>query len=177
MIETIALVLLFANTPQAEPQANEPPAQQGTPTDPFFDKPRVAIDGPAFVLSTIEAVRQGETDARTAAAAVSKPALRDAAEKIGRQNQSTRVKLEALAKAKGWRLPEANPDRATTLPEAGQSRTDANFILQQISFHEATVSQFRAQLAGKGDTDLQRALKESLPGYQKNLDLLLQLKL
>jgi hypothetical protein len=39
------------------------------------------------------------------------------------------------------------------------------------------VDQFRAQIGGKGDPELRRALREALPGYQKNLEMLLGLKL
>jgi len=177
MIEAVALVLLFASGPAPDEATAPPPVQQETPTDPFFDKPLVATDGPTFVLSTIESVRQGELDARAAADSLNNPTLRDAAQKIGRQNESTRVKLESLAKSKGWRLPGANPVRDTALTSAGEARTGANFVLQQISFHQATVAKFRAQIAGKGDADLNRALREALPGYQKNLALLLQLEL
>ena len=49
---------------------------------------------------------------------------------------------------------------------AATRRTGADFIVQQISFHESTVAQFRAQLNGKGDADLKRELREALPGYQ-----------
>jgi hypothetical protein len=34
---------------------------------------------------------------------------------------------------------------------------------------------YRAQLAGKGDAELKRALRETLPGYEKNLRMLLEL--
>lgn len=174
----IALILLFANSPQDELKQEVPrQQQQGTPTDPLFDKPYVATDEPAFVLSVIESARQGEADARIAAEALSKPDLRDAAARIGRQNGATHKRLEVLAKSKGWRLPEKNPDRASTLPAGNDSRTAANFIKQQISFHENTVAQFRAQLNGSGDQDIKRELREALPGYQQNLELLLRLKL
>jgi hypothetical protein len=184
MYASLALVLLFANAAQ-EPAAQPPsrdarseqtPMQQGTPTDPLFDKPLMASDEPAFVRSAIEAARQGELDARGAAQALSKPQLRDAASKIARQNEMTRVKLESLAKRKGWGVPESNPDRASGLPSSSEVRMGANFIVQQISFHETTVAQFRAQMNGKSDAELRRALRESLPGYQKNLALLLELK-
>ena len=65
----------------------------------------------------------------------------------------------------------------TCRPLANDSRTAANFIKQQISFHENTVAQFRAQLNGNGDQDLKRELREALPGYEQNLELLLRLKL
>jgi hypothetical protein len=178
MIATFALVLLFASDPQQELKQDVPqPKQQGTPTDPLFDKPYVATDEPAFVLSVIESARQGEVDARSAADTLSKPELRDAAARIARQNSVTRARLELLAKSKRWQMPAKNPERAATLPAGNEVRTDANFIVQQISFHEATVAQMRAQLDGHGDLDLKRELREALPGYQKNLDLLLHLKL
>ena len=80
----IALVLLFASSPQEELKRDVPqPQQQGAPTDPLFDKAYVATDEPAFVLSVIESARQGELDARNAAQALSKPELRDAASRIG----------------------------------------------------------------------------------------------
>jgi Domain of unknown function (DUF4142) len=174
----IALMLLFASDPQQELKQDVPqPKQQGTPTDPLFDKAYVATDEPAFVLSVIESARQGELDAKSAAETLSTPEVRDAAVRIGRQNGATRARLEILAKGKGWRTPAKNPERASTLPATGEARTEANFIVQQISFHEATVAQFRAQLDGSGDADLKRELREALPGYQKNLDLLLHLKL
>ena len=177
-MHAIALVLLLASDPQQELKQDVPqPKQQGTPTDPLFDKAFVATDEPAFVLSAIESARQGEVDARDAAKTLSNSDLRDAASRIARQNGATRTRLEILAKSKGWRTPAKNPDRAATLPAATEARTDANFIVQQISFHEATVAQIRAQLDGRGDTDLKRELREALPGYQKNLDLLLHLRL
>ncbi len=187
MNPTIALVLLFANPPQDQttlPRHREPvatdqqaPQQQGTPTDPLFDREFVATDEPSFVVGAIENARQAEIDARTAAEALSQPSLREAATKIGRQNESTRVKFEKLAQRKGWRVPETIADRTATVARGSDARTGANFIVQQISVHETTLAQFRAQLNGKGDADLKRAVREALPGYQQNLELLLSLKL
>jgi hypothetical protein len=170
MNATLALVLMLASDPSQSPQP-------GTSTDPLFDSPYVATDEPAFVLSVIESARQGELEARSAAQTLSAPELRDAAARIGRQNGTTRARLEILARTKGWRMPAKNPDRAPTLPAGDEARTAANFVLQQIAFHENTVAQFRAQLNGHGDQDLKRELREALPGYQKNLELLLRVKL
>jgi hypothetical protein len=187
MIEFLLLALLLADPPSGDTvtlprqrDANpveQRPAQQQNPTDPLFDRTIVATDDPAFVLTAIESSRQGEIDARTAEKVLRNPRLRDAAARIARQNEAARTRLESLAQHKGWRLPEGNPERATTLPASGEARAGANFIINQISFHQATLAQYRAQLDGKGDAELRRALRESLPGYQKNLDLLLRLKL
>jgi hypothetical protein len=186
MIAPVALILLAATTPAgpstlpAQQDANpvgQRPVQQEQPTDPLFARVPVATDDPAFVLTTIENARQGVADARAAGEALARPQLRDAATKIARQNELTLQRLETLAKRKGWRLPEGNPDRATSLPDASADRAAANFIVHQISYHESTVAQFRAQLGGEGDAELKRALKDSLPGYEQNLELLLRLKL
>jgi hypothetical protein len=152
-------------------------AQQERPTDPLFDRQFVATDDPAFVLGAIESTRQGVIDAQSAAEAFRKDELREAAALIERQNESTRDRLEAIAKRKGWRIPEGNPQRATTLTAGGDTRAAADFIVNQISYHQSTLAQFRAQLAGDGDAELKRVLSDSVPGYQKNLDLLLRLKL
>lgn len=191
MFPTVALLLL-ANAPQdqttlprhPDPDPVEHQAQRdGTPTDPLFDRGFVATDDPAFILSAVENVRQGTLDAESAAKTLDKPELVAAAQKIGKQNDATSQRLQKLATAKGWRLPQENPARATTTNGAdsnaatpGGKRTNANFILNQITFHQNTVAQYRAQIAGKGDAELKRALKEALPGYEKNLDLLLTLK-
>jgi hypothetical protein len=191
MFQTVALLLL-ANAPpdqttlprHPDPDPVEHRAQRdGTPTDPWFDRDFVATDDPAFILTAVENVRQGARDAESAAQALDKPELVAAAQKIGAQNTATSRKLEKLASAKGWRLPQDNPGRATTTNGAdsnastpGGTRSNANFILNQITFHQNTVAQYRAQIAGKGDAELKRALKEALPGYEKNLDLLLTLK-
>jgi hypothetical protein len=53
----------------------------------------------------------------------------------------------------------------------------ADFIVNQIRLHQTTIAQFRAQSAGNGDAELRRVLREALPGYQKNLEMLLGLKL
>jgi predicted outer membrane protein len=186
MIESLALVLLLADTPPGDTTlprrrevtaAEQRPVQQEQPTDPLFDGKFVATDDPAFVLGAIESSRQGVFDARAAEQQLRAPALRDAAAKIERQNEATRMRLETLAKRKGWRVPEGNPGRTNTAPTTGEARAAANFIVNQISYHQNTVEQFRAQLDGKGDPDLKRALRESLPGYQRNLDLLLTLDL
>jgi predicted outer membrane protein len=186
-ILTLALFLLLGQVAVAETttlprQRDANPVQQRSvqqerPIDPLFDRQFVATDDPAFVLGAIESSRQGVIDARNAAERLRKDDLREAATRIERQNESTRQKLETLAKRKGWRLPEANPQRASTLPASGDTRTAADFIVNQISYHQITLAQFRAQLAGEGDDELKRALRDTLPGYQKNLDLLLRLKL
>ena len=185
MLMPVALLLLFADAPpdqttlprHPDPDPVEHHAQRdGMPTDPWFDRPHVATDDPAFILSAVESARQGALDARRAADQLGRPELRAAAEKIGAQNQATTRGLEKIAQAKGWRLPQQNPARESTLPPASASRTNADFILNQITFHQNTVEQYRAQLAGKGDPELKRVLKAALPGYQKNLDLLLTLK-
>jgi hypothetical protein len=169
MMSSVALLLLLANTPPDQttlPRHPDPdPVEQrtqrdGTPTDPWFDRAFVATDDPAFILTAVENVRQGAADAQ----------------KIGEQNEATANKLEKLAQAKGWRLPQSNPGRAATNSQASPTRANANFILNQLSFHQNTVAQYRAQIAGKGDADLKRALKDALPGYEKNRDLLLTLK-
>lgn len=193
MLSTVALLLL-ANAAQdrttlprhPDPDPVEHQAQRdGTPTDPYFDRTFVATDDPAFILSAVESLRQGALDAESAAKSLEKPELVAAAQKIGAQNAATSKRLENLAGTRGWRLPQENPARATTTQGSGTNgkggaatptRTNANFILNQISFHQNTVAQYRAQISGKGDAELKRALKESLPGYQKNLDLLLTLK-
>jgi hypothetical protein len=182
----LALLLLLGRSAVAETtlprqrDANpvqQRPSGQETPIDPLFDGKFVATDDPAFVLAAIESSRQGVIDARSAAELLRKEDLRNAATTIERQNEATRSKLETIAKRKGWRVPDGNPQRATTLPASGDARTAADFIVNQISFHEITLEQYRAQLAGNGDAELKRALRESLPGYQKNLELLLRLKL
>jgi hypothetical protein len=185
MVTPVALLLLFANTPpdqttlprHPDPEPVERNAQRdGTPTDPWFDRQFVATDDPAFILTAVENVRQGTMAAQSAAGALDRPELVAAAQKIGEQNEATASRLERLAKAKGWRLPQDNPERAAGNGTATGKRANADFILNQLSFHQNTVAQYRAQIAGKGDADLKRALKEALPGYQKNLDLLLTLK-
>lgn len=184
MTGTVALLLLFAaeDTTTLPRRADVPyveqrPSEQENPTDPLFDQKRIATDDPAFVLAAIESSRQGIVDARSARQLIRNQKLRDAAEKIGRQNEATRARLEAIATAKGWRVPDGNAQRETTLPVAGETRTAAHFIVSQIAVHEATIAQYRAQLDGKGDAELKRALRAQLPGYQENLNLLLALKL
>jgi len=191
VFSTVALLLL-ANAPpdqttlprHPDPDPVEHQAQRdGTPTDPLFDRGFVATDDRAFILSAVENARQGELDAERAAKSLGKPELVAAAQKIGTQNEETSKRLESVASAKGWRLPQQNPARATTTNGADANvttptgtRSNANFILNQLTFHQNTVAQYRAQIAGKGDPELKRALKESLPGYEKNLELLLSIK-
>lgn len=185
MLLHVALLLMFADAPPEQttlPRHPDPDPvehqqqREGTPTDPWFDRPHVATDDPAFILSAVESARQGALDARKAAGQLGRPELRAVAEKIGAQNETTTHRLEKVAQAKGWRLPQQNPERESTLPPASAKRTNADFILNQITFHQNTVEQYRAQIAGKGDPELKRVLKDALPGYQKNLDLLLTLK-
>lgn len=184
MIVTLSLALFLADAGQTTlprhadtPAADAPPAEVRQPTDPLYDKPIVATDDQAFVLTAVENVRQGIIDARAGEAGLPTPELRAAAASIGREQQATLDKLQALARTKGWRLPGENPARTGSVPVSGATRTSANFIINQIAHHEATITQYRAQIAGKGDADLKRALRDTLPRYQKNLELLLGLKL
>jgi hypothetical protein len=184
MLATLSLVLFLAEQPtttlprHADPPAAENPSpEQRRPTDPLYDKPIGATDDAAFVLTAVESVRQGVIDSRAAEAGLPTPELRAAAAKIGRQQELTLDKLESIANAKGWRLPQGNPGRTSTVPVSNATRTSADFIINQIAYHESTVDQFRAQIGGKGDAELRRALRDALPGYQKNLEMLLGLKL
>lgn len=184
MLVTLSLVLLLADANQSTlprhadtPAASAPPAEVRQPTDPLYDKPIGATDDQAFVLTAIENVRQGVMDARAGESGLPTPELRAAAATIGRQQQATLDKLEALAKTKGWRVPEGNPARTGSVPVSGAARTSADFIINQIAHHEAALTQYRAQIAGKGDPDLKRALRDAVPRYQKNLEMLLGLKL
>ncbi len=186
MLSPVALMLLFASGPSEEqaslprhldPDKTAQRAQRDDrPTDPWFDRAHVATDDPAFILAAVESARQGVVDARDAASHLEQGELKAAAEKIGEQNAATLRRLEKLAGNKGWRLPQPNAGRRSSMPVAAPVRANANFILSQLSFHEATVAQYRAQLSGQGDADLKHALRDALPGYQKNLDLLLTLK-
>jgi len=182
MIESLALLLVLSDgSVTTLPRhgdvvpAEERPSGQEHPTDPLFDREYVATDDPAFVLLAIESTRQGIVDARNAQGILRDADLVDAAVRIRKQNETTYQRLETLAKGKGWRLPADNPQRASTFRTAGEARTAANFIVSQIATHEATIAQFRAQLGGKGDAQLKRAVRETLPGYQENLYLLLRL--
>jgi hypothetical protein len=182
---TFAAILLFANSPESQttlPRIPDPvpvakqDAREGEPTDPLFSRAYVATDDPAFVLTAVESGRQGIADARALGVRAT-PTLRDAATVIEQHERATTEKLEALAKQKGWRLPDDNPNRASTLkPGEGVTRTRANYLLGQIAYHLATVDQYRAQIAGKGDADLKRTLRAALPGYEKNLQKLLQIE-
>lgn len=182
VLTTLSLVMLLADGAQVTmPRTLDVPAKTAADreqtTDPLFDRPLAATDDPSFVLAAVESVRQGVIDARAGQAGLSTPELRAAAEKIGEQQRVTLDRLEAVAKAKGWRLPEGNPVRTGTVPVTSEARTSANFIVSQITYHENVVATFRAQLGGKGDPQLKRELRAALPGYQKNLQMLLGLKL
>jgi hypothetical protein len=185
MLAALSLLLMLAETPgqttlprQLAPQAaHAPPAEAGQSADPLFDRPLEATDDAAFMLIAVENIRQGVVDARAGAADLPTAELRAAAAKIGDQHQATLQELEALAKARGWRLPSVNRDRANTVRDSGASRAGANFIIHQIAYHESTVATYRAQAGGAGDAELKRTLRAALPGYQKNLEMLLGLKL
>ena len=183
MLEVFGLVLLFAKPPPEtttlprrfdDASIQEQQRRDGTPTDPWFDKQFVATDDPAFILTAVDSGRQGTADARALGAAATAE-LVAAASKLESQSRETTNKLESLAGRKGWRLPDKNPDRAPSVTGAGPVRTRANFILSQIAYHQATIAMFRAQIAGQGDAELKRALRETLPGYEKNLRMLLEL--
>jgi hypothetical protein len=185
MSSLVALMLMLADAPPEQttmprrPTANpvEEAARPDSDTpDPYFDRQHVATDDSAFILQAVENTRQGMIDARTAARSLPSAQLRDVAEKIGAQNEATNQRLEKVAQRKGWRLPQANPGRDSALPTTTGARANANFILTQLSFHENTVAQYRAQIAGQGDPDLKRELRQALPGYEHNLELLLKLK-
>ena len=185
MLNAMALMIFLAEAPASQTTlprhpdpdpVSQPSPRQGEPTDPLFDRSHGATDDAAFILGAVESARQGAIDARTAAGGLENPELRAAAALIQKQNEATAKQLESLASRKGWRLPEANPDRTSSLNGAGTPRANANFILSQLSYHQNTLEQYRAQLSGDGDPQLKRTLKGALPGYEKNLDLLLTLK-
>lgn len=175
MLASIALLLL-AGDPPAERTTLPRHVDQAVAADSVTPPPRTATDDPAFILTAVESSRQALLDTRGESQALANEDLRAIAQQIARRNEQTLQLLEGLAKRKGWRLPAQNPERATTLPAAPAHRAGANFIVHQISFHESTVAQFRAQIEGSGDADLKHALKKVLPGYERNLHVLLAAK-
>jgi hypothetical protein len=189
MIGSVALVLLLATEPATTTLPRQPdvprdrPVEQtgsrespGAVTDYLFDKPLSATDDPAFIANALVGVRQGVLDARDAGGTLQSASLRAAAEKIGKQNEATARVLEALARKKGWHLPERVTQDGALRAAHDTPRASADFIINQIAFHQATLEQFRAQLGGKGDAELKRAVSSALPGYRRNLELLLTLK-
>lgn len=182
---TLTLTLLLAGTAPDQttlPRHPDPDpvearaSREGAPTDPLFDRAFIATDDPAFIRAALENTRQGLTDARTAQEILQQQPLRDAAARIGQQNDAMTRSLEDLAKRKGWALPQGNPDRASSQPATSEARSNANFIIGQLSWHQTTIEQYRAQISGKGDPELKRTLRKALPVYEKNRDLLLTLK-
>jgi len=181
---TMTLFMLLANPPQAEAtppryRDTEPARQSEARTesaDPLFDRAQVATDDPAFVLSAVEGARQSIADADAAAEWLHSPELRSAAQRISAQNKATARNLEQVAQARGWRLPQANTGRQSSLAASGSARANADFIIHQIAVHQNVVDQYRAQLTGNGDGQLKNAVRQALPGYEKNLELLLELK-
>jgi hypothetical protein len=157
-------------------QGEQQRARTGDPTDPLFDRAFVATDDQAFVVAALENSRQGSIEAQKAQELIQLPQLREAAAKIGAANDSATRSLESIAKRKGWRLPETNSQRVATLAASPKARVNADFIIGQLSWHQATIDQYRAQIAGKGDPELKRALRAVLPHYEQNRELLLQLK-
>lgn len=185
MLTSAALVLLFANTPAAEVDTTLPrrvddsalkaqEARGGKSTDPWFDRQFVATDDQAFIITAVDSGRQGIADANALGDGAS-PALQSAASKIEMVSRETTGNLEKLAKKKGWRVPEQNPGLAPSVAQAGPVRSRANFVVHQIAYHQSTIQFYRAQMAGKGDTELKRLLKAALPGYEANLRTLLEL--
>lgn len=187
MIGSLALVLLLATEPETttlprHPEVRDRQGEQsergdppGAVTDYLFNKELSATDDPAFILNAVVGARQGAMDARRAGGVLQSGPLRAAAQKIGQQNEDTTRALEVLARKKGWRLPERTAKNGSLAPDH-PARAGADFIINQIAYHEATLQQFRAQLAGKGDAELKRALRTAMPGYQRNLELLLTVK-
>ena len=160
----------YENTAKGRDNAN------GTPTDPLFDRELVATDDPAFVLSAVENSRQAALDARAVAKILPAGPLRDTATSISTQNESTARKLESLAQRKGWRLPEQNPGRTPSSAPANEPRASANFIVSQITAHQATLAKYNAQIAGGRDPELRNTLQQAVPGIRKNLSRLLDAK-
>ena len=182
---TVTLAMLLAGATPGQttlPRHPDPdPVQQqatraGTPTDPLFDRAMVATDDSSFILAALEQSRQGLAEARSARELLRQQPLREAAAKIGEINEKTTRDLEQLAKRKGWRTPEGNSKRVSSLAAPTEARINANFIIGQLAWHQATIEQFRAQIAGPGDADLKRTLRQALPAYETNRDLLLKLK-
>ena len=186
MLTTLALVLLYQGgvdqtTLPRHPDpdnAAQRDTTQGTPTDPWYKGDLVATDDAAFILNTVESTRQAAKESATALERVQRPRVREAARRIREQDEATTRKLEAVAKRRGWRLPQENPARASMIEKGTESptRADANYLLNEIQYHENTVAHFRAQIAGKGDPQLKRVLREALPGYERNLEMLLTLE-
>lgn len=183
MLESLALGLLLADTHgqatlprQREPTQQERREQDGTPTDPLFDRPFVATDDPTFVRNAIEASRQGVFDAQAAGGLG--PQLESTAEVIERHYGKTRDRMEELAKRKRWPVPDEVERRTTSTEQVQQApyRKSADFIVSQIAAHQATLRQYRAQMAGTKDPELKRALGEALAGYEQNLEMLVGLK-
>lgn len=71
-------------------------------------------------------------------------------------------------------LPRQRDAKPVQQRPAGQE-TPTDALFERLP--EGNPQQFQAQTAGDGGPELERALRDSVPGYRKNPDLLLRLKL
>ena len=123
----------------------------GTPTDPLFDREHVATDDPAFVLAAVESARQGVVDARNAARrARQRRNCAPRRKRFSAQNEATTRKLEQLAGAKGWRLPQPNPERTSTFadgaaPKGAGARPTRTSSSTRSRTTRTPLAQYRAQ--------------------------------
>ena len=158
-------------------------SREGTPTDPYFDRGYVATDDPAFMLA---GGRERAPGRDRCAQRGARPL--DNAELRRRRGEDRRAERGHVAQARaGCQPPRAGACRSP-IPRATSSVNGSSMATTMAStrcapmrtssctrsrFMRTRVAQYRAQIAGKGDADLKRALREAVPGYQRNLERLL----
>ena len=160
--------------PDPDPVAQQQRApREATPTDPWFDREHVATDDPAFVLAAVESARQGVVDARNA---VERTRQRRVARGGGQDQRAERgdhAQARAARRREGMATAATQPgahqhfDRLATRIAARSVRTNANFIVNQISYHENTLAQYRAQIAGAGRRGSETRAARGLAGLSE----------
>lgn len=111
--------------------------------------------------------------------AVVDPAIRTLANKLCDESRMYKPKLEALAKAKGFELPDGLPyylnARYAALVRNQNGDLGQQYLDDQISSHEDALAIFQQAVATGTDPDVKAAAAEVIPTVETNLAALKKL--
>ncbi len=120
----------------------------------------------------------GKTGVSASGSGLVSPDVLKVAAKICDDARANQPKLEALAKANDFELPDTLPytltARYAALIRNNDARLGAHYLQDQISSHEDALAIFQDEAANGNNADIKAAAAEIIPTVQENLTLLQQ---
>jgi putative membrane protein len=124
----------------------------------------------AFVIKASQAGRKEIADARMALQFSNRRDTRKLAAALQQDHTKVSATLQAIVKAKGWNIPEAETVRAAGL--RANTFTDEHYLAQQLKAHDEAITLFKDESTTGADPDLRKLAGQTVETLQAHRSMI-----